>query len=248
MLGHSPDYTHHTSEDTPDKVDTVELERTEVLAASAFWYLANLTGEQGVELAYLAGAKGAERLGEATREGLRHLLVAPPEALNHAWAEVENRINHHSEWAQTAVRDILHFNNSPAVRMAVDAQIALLKAQADGLTSAVAEAAGQRGTDGERAPPLLRAEDDRIPARLTRGPLAGGLPASRLDADRAAWYSSPRNLLTGNYAFELVNFIDGEKDVTAIRDALSAEFGPVPTEAVARFVEDLVAANLAEWR
>jgi hypothetical protein len=55
-------------------------------------------------------------------------------------------------------------------------------------------------------------------------------------------------MLRGNYAFELVNFIDGERDITAIRDALSAEFGPVPTQAVARFVEDLVAAELAEWR
>ena len=70
MLGPSPDYTHHTSEDTPDKVDPVELERSEILATSAFWYLANLDERQGVELAYLAGAKATGRLGEAAREGL----------------------------------------------------------------------------------------------------------------------------------------------------------------------------------
>jgi hypothetical protein len=46
----------------------------------------------------------------------------------------------------------------------------------------------------------------------------------------------------------LVNFIDGERTVSEIRDALSAELGPVPVEAVARFVEDLVSAELAEWR
>jgi hypothetical protein len=74
------------------------------------------------------------------------------------------------------------------------------------------------------------------------------LPASRLSPDRAAWYASPQNLLGGNYTFELVNFIDGERDVTGIRDALSAEFGPVPTQVVSRFVEDLVDAGLAEWR
>jgi aminopeptidase YwaD len=71
MLGHSPDYTHHTSEDTPDKVDPVELERSEILATATFWYLANLTEAQGAELAYLAGAKASERLGEAAREGIR---------------------------------------------------------------------------------------------------------------------------------------------------------------------------------
>jgi hypothetical protein len=248
MLNHSPDYTHHTSEDTPDKVDPVELERSEVLATAAFWYLANLSEEQGVELAYLAGAKAAERLGEATREGMRHLLAAAPEALNHAWSEVESRIRHHLEWAQTAVRDVLHFHDGADVAAAVEGQLAMLEGQAEALSATVAAAAISRGAEGRWAPALPRAEDDRVPARLTRGPLAGGLPGSRLDPERAAWYSSPQNPLRGNYTFELVNFIDGEKDITAIRDALSAEFGPVPTQAVARFVEDLVAADLAEWR
>ena len=83
---------------------------------------------------------------------------------------------------------------------------------------------------------------------MTRGPLAGGLPASALSPERAAWYTSPQNALRGNVPFELVNFIDGERTVTEIRDALSAEFAPVPTQAVARYVEDMVTAGLAEWR
>ena len=248
MLGHSPDYTHHTSEDTPDKVDPVELERSEVLATSTFWYLANLDAAAGVELAYLAGAKGAERLGEAAREGLRHLLEAPPQAVDHAWAEAENRIAHHRTWAEGAVRDILNFNDSQVVGEAVRSQLAILDLQAEALSGSLAEAARGKGARSPQVPDLPRATDGRVPGRLTRGPLAGGLPASRLDPDRAAWYNSPQNRLGGNYAFELVNFIDGERTVTAIRDALSAEYGPVPTEAVSRFVEDLVSAGLAEWR
>ncbi len=248
MLGHSPDYTHHTSEDTPDKVDPVELERSEMLATSAFWYLANLTEDQGVELAFLAGAKAAERLGEAAREAMRHLLAAPPEALNHAWSEAENRIAHHGAWGRTAVRDVLHFNDDARVAEAVRMQVTMLEEQAGMLSTAVADAARAQGAEGTRAPPLPRATDHRIPARLTRGPLAGGLPAGRLSEERAAWYSSPQNPLRGNYTFELVNFIDGVRDITAIRDALSAEYGPVPTEAVSRYVEDLVTAGLAEWQ
>jgi aminopeptidase YwaD len=38
MLGHDPDWTHHTSEDTPDKTDASELRRVGVLAsAAAYW-------------------------------------------------------------------------------------------------------------------------------------------------------------------------------------------------------------------
>jgi hypothetical protein len=248
MLGHSPDYTHHTSEDTEEKVDPVELERSEMLATAAFYYLANLTAEEGAELAYLAGANASDRLGEAVREGVRHLLAAPPEAVNHAWNEVQNRIDHHARWGMDAVEDILHFNDSPEVRVAVEGQLRVLEEQAKILADAVAETAGSKGARGDRPPKLGRPVDDRVPARLTRGPLAGGLPVSALSPERAAWYSSPRNALRGSIPFELVNFIDGERTITEIRDAISAEFAPLPTQAVARYVEDMVMAGLAEWR
>jgi hypothetical protein len=229
-------------------VDPVELERSEVLATAAFLFLASLTEDEGVELAYLAGAKVADRLGEAVREGIRHLLAAPPEAVGHAWNEVQNRLDHHARWGMDAVRDILHFNDGPRVRVAVEGQLRILEEQSEALADAVAQTAASKGARGERPPDLGRPVDNRVPVRLTRGPLAGGLPASALPPERAAWYSSPRNLLRGSMPFELVNFIDGERTVTQIRDAISAEFAPIPTQAVARYVEDLVTAGLAEWR
>jgi aminopeptidase YwaD len=250
MLGHSPDHTHHTSEDTPDKVDPVELERSEILATAAFWYLANLTEHQGVELAYLAGAKASERLGETARVGAREILGSPPAAAaGQVLAEALNRLEHHEEWAREAVWDILNFNDAPAVAAAVETQAQALRMQSAFLRESLLRLPAEMGGEAVgSAPPLDRARDDRVPARLTRGPLAGGLPASLVSAERAAWYTSPHNPLRGNYPFELVNFMDGERSVTSIRDALSAQFGPVPTEAVARFVEDMVEGGLARWK
>ncbi|HKC23944.1 MAG TPA: DUF4910 domain-containing protein, partial [Thermoanaerobaculia bacterium] len=40
MLGHDPDWTHHTSEDTVDKTDASELLRVGVLASAAAWWMA----------------------------------------------------------------------------------------------------------------------------------------------------------------------------------------------------------------
>jgi aminopeptidase YwaD len=40
MLGHDPDWTHHTSEDTPDKTDASELRRVGVLAGAATYWTA----------------------------------------------------------------------------------------------------------------------------------------------------------------------------------------------------------------
>jgi hypothetical protein len=46
----------------------------------------------------------------------------------------------------------------------------------------------------------------------------------------------------------LVNFIDGERSVQEIRDALSAEFGPVSVAVVARYLEDLVSVGVMAWK
>ena len=71
MIGHS-DYTHHTSEDTPDKVDPVELERSEIVATTALLYLSDLAEAEAVDLAYLVGAKAAGRLGACLRREPGH--------------------------------------------------------------------------------------------------------------------------------------------------------------------------------
>jgi hypothetical protein len=59
MFSHSPDYTHHTSEDTPDKVDPVELERCELIATGAAWRLANPDEKLGKDLLGLVETDGA---------------------------------------------------------------------------------------------------------------------------------------------------------------------------------------------
>lgn len=62
MFSHAPDWTHHTSEDTVDKVDPSQLERCELIAAGAAWRLANPDETLGHELLALVEADGAARV------------------------------------------------------------------------------------------------------------------------------------------------------------------------------------------
>ncbi len=50
MLGHDPDWTHHTSEDTVDKTDASELLRVGVLASAAAEFMASTGGEKWADL------------------------------------------------------------------------------------------------------------------------------------------------------------------------------------------------------
>jgi hypothetical protein len=241
MLGHSPDYTHHTSEDTPDKVDPVELERSEIIAAATVLYLSDLTGGEAVDLAHLAGANAMRRLGAAARGARAQLETDPaPEA----WLEGRNTLHHVVRWEQQAVASVLTFNDDAAVQGTVDALHRQLTTLGGGYEEMLLAAARWADIETDGALPT----DERVAVRTTRGPLAFDLPERLLPAAAAAWYDSTEFSLDSAARFELVNFIDGRRTIGEIRDALSAEFGPVALGVVARYVEDLVRVGVAEWR
>jgi hypothetical protein len=247
MIGHT-DYTHHTSEDTPDKVDPVELERSEIIAASAMLYLSDLSEPEALDLVYLVAANGSARLGAAARRALR-LMRELPGGLGpyQAWFEARNVVVHAAAWESEAVESVLRFHDSPAVRDAVNAARKRIERTRNDLVAALRDAATlpRRGVaPAERT----EAEDRRVPVRTTRGPLDFGLPASKLPPGDAAWYASPDFPFGANQRFELVNFVDGKRTVTEIRDALAAEYGPVTIKAVGRYLDDLVKVGVMKWK
>jgi len=68
MLGHDPDWTHHTSEDTIDKTDATEFKRVGVFATAAAVFLAS--ADDGAWKRALALAK-AEQLADLARRAAR---------------------------------------------------------------------------------------------------------------------------------------------------------------------------------
>ncbi|NIR48122.1 DUF4910 domain-containing protein [candidate division KSB1 bacterium] len=249
MFNHSPDYTHHTSEDTPDKVDPVELERSEVIAAATILYLANLEPAEATELTYLAAANSAQRLGATLRRATEYLQASGTNgALASAWAEAQNMLDHALKREVETIGSVLNFNEHNSVQNLVEKMQGELKRQHQAYSVALAAAAKTQGAGSEEPPALIAQPDNRIPVRTTRGPLEFSLPESKLPESKAAWYESPEFTLSGNARFELVNFIDGENTVTEIRNALSAEYGPVDLQVVSRYIDDLVKVGVMKWK
>jgi len=254
MFSHSPDYTHHTSEDTPDKVDPVELERCELIAAGTIWYLASLETQQALELAHLVGTKGMERLGQATRRVHKlfaestHGPARSDSTLPKMWAEGKNILDMALQQELYVANSILYFVNADRVKNLVGWISDNLKRQNQSVTERMRLAANIRGLKGGE--PLLVEEqpDVRVPVRVTRGPLDFRLPESKLSQEDAAWYRSKEFTLNGNMRFELVNFIDGKRSVSEIRNAVSAEFDPVDLRVVSRYTEDLVRSGVVRWK
>lgn len=49
-----------------------------------------------------------------------------------------------------------------------------------------------------------------------------------------------------DYAYEALNFVDGNRNVLEVCDALSAEYGPVPVEMVAEYLKALEQIGVLE--
>jgi len=45
-----------------------------------------------------------------------------------------------------------------------------------------------------------------------------------------------------------VNFVDGKRSIGEIRDAVSAEYGPLPVGLVSDYLDACVEAKVIEWR
>ncbi len=50
------------------------------------------------------------------------------------------------------------------------------------------------------------------------------------------------------YAYEIVNFVDGRRSIGEIRDAVAAEYGPIPLDVVADYLKACEEAKIVTLR
>ncbi|MDI6766200.1 MAG: DUF4910 domain-containing protein [Bacteroidota bacterium] len=247
MLSHS-DYTHHTTYDTPDKVDPVELERCEMIATASLWYLANLSVPQGIDLLEYHRLKAYGRLGEIVRKVRVNTNSASIRALPMVWAESEQLGVVAMNLEVDAAKSILTFNDAFEIFNPVDLTYSHLGKRFEHIFILPRSLAEERGYAADYAPDLNEQPDNRIPVRLTRGPLDFRLPESKLKPKEAEWYQSKGFPLNENQRFELVNFIDGKRTVSECRNLFIAEYFSIPDSVVTRYFDDLVKVGVIKWK
>ncbi len=246
MMVHGPDYTHHTSDDTPDKVDPVELARSEMIAAGTVVFLSNLATNEALDLVYLAGANATQRLGQAGRNAARLVLDSPTDRLPAFLREAMIVVDENARVAKEGLATIVWFNGEPEIQRAIRKSDEHIGAYAGVLLEEVRQNAADRL--GKKSVPLPRAVvDNRVPVRLTRGPLDFGLPERKLPKG-AVTAGAPRYQLNGDVRFEIPNFIDGKRTISDIERALIGEFGSAAVAGFERFIEDLVNVGVVKWK
>ncbi|HEV7705939.1 MAG TPA: hypothetical protein VGO46_16695, partial [Gemmatimonadaceae bacterium] len=218
-----PDRYIHTNMDTPANIDATKLQRAAFIGAASALFLANLKSEEVPAL--WATMQSAAMQRAATMLQRRTRLTS---------AEASTYTREYLAQERAAFESIAGFAAIPeSVRRSADAFFGKL-----GETI---------GAIGEAAPAKTSMSYSRNPA------VSGPTIVFGYDylIDHLHGASPPRLLsFTGargtgaDYAYEVLNFVNGKRGAQEIRDKVSAEFGPVSLELVTEYLRALETAGM----
>jgi hypothetical protein len=255
-----PDIYIHTDHDSLAQIDPTKLRRVALLGAASGYCYASLDAKQIVAILNYLSSKSQSRLAQEFVRA-QNLMNDSDSTPATTWYEAQNVIN------QSLAREIamLHAMTAfaDAAADADDPDVAALSQQATNYESVLAANARTRGVKSTvpANPWMTAAGARRIPVRIGEfGPLTfqnDNVLLARLgkeryskikliDADATPWVSVQNQ--SDLYAYEIVNFVNGKRSVGEIRDAVSAEFGPIPIEIVADYLKACVEARILQWK
>jgi aminopeptidase YwaD len=212
-----PDRYIHTNFDTAANIDPTKLKRAAFIGAASAYFLANMNGEAVAGMSWMTGLRTAEM----GREFILRLQQLSHEEQEHADSVSVDYI----EEVEDSLREFA------------------------GGKRAVGSGKPQRATQVRTAGGEIVFKRRSTP----KGPLAVfGYDYFR-DHAKAAGVATPKLLsyegLWGageEYAYEALNFADGKRNAQEIRDAVSAEYGPVPLEMVVEYLRALEKIGVVE--
>lgn len=255
-----PDIYIHTDHDSLDQIDATKLRRVALLGAASGYVYASVNAQQLSMLLPFLAAQAEARLAQGF-EAAQRLVDTPQLEANVAWYEARNLMNQSAQREFATLKSIIEFTGGPADADAESARI--LAGQAAEFQRWLDAQAKVRGAKGPAPSAPWAGDPDakRIPIRIGEfGPIDyqnDDVLLDRLGKDRFArikLINSEDSLLLNArnqselYAYEIVNFVNGKRTAGEIRDAVSAEYGPLPVNLVVDYLNACAEAGVIEWK
>jgi hypothetical protein len=243
QFGNWPDAVYHSSDDSPANQDPTQMKRAAFLMIAVGNVFATAGPAEAVAVANTAMQYANSRAAADLGDALNLISASNASTLNESYKEALNlvRMAYARERAdirsagslaigdRTALSDIAALEQTFAGAEAIDVQRVQQAYSAKAKRSGVTVALTPALTPSEQAASKL------IPTRKEQsGGGRGGGGGGGAGANAS---------LTGYYTQEARNFADGVRSILDIRNAISAEFGPVSVDNVVRFFRDGEAAG-----
>jgi len=251
LLNDFPDVFLSTQDDSPAAVDPTQMRRGVALSAAAAYFLGAAASGDTSKLLRNAATKAFKRLVDDEVKASGYVASAKGDDLPQAHRDATNVIR------QAMAREITGFDSlsllvgSPGFReqekpfladLSATAQMALRRIDAFATAragqlrvAANAPRAGARDAEYGHLVPV-RTEAVRGPVNFFR-PEYGRWWLIEKTGDEHFEKQVPLSHRGIYMTYEALNFADGKRSVAEIRDALSAEFDPVPLSEVAQYFQ-----------
>jgi len=248
MFGHG-DTFHHTSLDTPDKVDASELRRICFIALGSMYYMANATDAEARAMARLISRNGLARLSADYYDTLALMCTASSGELHDTYKQLLNVIEHSARRETQAIlstsvfskkpqnkKDIAHITNN------IKTLESTFRVDADKIYK---DLCGQKSLKPLKISLTEEEENLRniVPKRAEDFvcPLQESFVTEKLGADALNEVQLP-----GYSGYEALNFVDGHRSLLDIQRAVSAEYGPMEPKNILLFFRVLERAELVQ--
>jgi hypothetical protein len=235
-----PDMWYHTNRDTPDKSDPTQLKRAAFIGTAAAAFLVNAGPEEVRIMAAETSSRGIGRLGLDKLRAERMIIEAGSAEIQGARKEALNIVTRGFEREKEALASIRFFSRGEAgLETALMARIKGFESLKAALISDLDEVYRSRcHRENMKPEPLRRSEEETRLSRLVP------VRTEKMRGYFNAWefyqkvreMKVPPSFRIGRADYEVRNFIDGRRSILDIRDAVSAEHGPVPLEGVENYV------------
>jgi aminopeptidase YwaD len=255
-----PDIYIHTDHDSLAQIDPTKLRRVALLGAASGYVYASVDASKLPRLLPFLAATGTSRLARTFQDSQK-LVDAPAVDAGTAWYEARNLVNQALQREIAVLHSIVELTGG-ATNSEVESATMLAGSAAtfQRWIDARAKLRGARGTT-PTASWMESADARRVPIRLGEfGPLTyqnDNVLLARLGKERYAKIkllnSEATPLLNVQdqselYAYEIVNFVNGKRTVGEIRDAVSAEYGPLPIDLVKDYLKACAEAKVIQWK
>jgi hypothetical protein len=249
-----PDTYIHTDHDSLEQMDATKLRRVAALGAAAGYVFASLDAQQLPLLLPFFTAQSEARL-TASFEKAQRWVMDPGMAADVAWYEANNLLARSLQRESEALHSLVVYTGG-AGNSETEGDRALT-AQTTAFNLWLERNAKSRGAKAPASPWANNASTTRVAVRIAPfGPVQNqndDALLARLGRERynqimllnggSGHYVSVLDQ-RGLYAYEILNFVNGKRTVGQIRDAVSAEYRPIPVELVADYLEALAEAKI----
>ncbi len=254
-----PDIYIHTDHDTLQQIDPTKLRRVALLGAAAGYVYATLDTAQAQALLPFYTSQAEIRLARLFQQA-QQLVEEPKLDSNSAWYEARNLMRQGLAREVGTLHSLAEFTQSWKAgryerqrfcpirwrRSMLDRWPGQSSRRA-GSGAEGALAGGSGSAQDSSAHRRIRSADISERQRLTSASDAGARGKIKLLNSDATPLLNERDL-SELYAYEIVNFIDGKRSVGEIRDAVSAEYGPLPVDVVDDYLEACKEAGVVQWK